>query len=311
MEVSVSVIIAAYNVERYIERAVRSALEQDGVTLEVIIVDDCSTDKTFEIAKAIGDARIKCIRQPNNGGPGAARNAGIAAATGQWIAILDGDDAFAKGRLEHCIQRARDANAQIVVDNLSVFQEAGGATFPMFPPARFSGLRRLTLADFIAGNQSFMGGYALGYLKPVFLASFLHENNLHYRTDIRIGEDYLLLAKALACGAICSVSPQQGYLYTARAGSTSHRLVPEDVLLIASCDRSFLAEHTLDAAAAKAQKWREFHLKEAYAFTLLVQALKQRQTIGALKAAGMAPSALRHLWRPAWVRIRRAMLLVS
>lgn len=311
MSVAVSIIIAAYNVERYIERAIRSALDQDGVALEVIVVDDCSSDQTFAKAQAFGDARVKCIRLPRNGGPGAARNAGIAAASGQWIAILDGDDALAGHRLARCLKRAAEMDADIVVDNLSVFREADGASFPMFPPARFTRLGRLTLADFIAGNQSFMGGYALGYLKPVFSSSFLHRNNLRYRTDIRIGEDYLLLAKALASGAVCAVEAQTGYLYTARAGSTSHRLAPEDVMRIAACDRHLLAEHKLDAAAAKAQKRREFHLKEAYAFTLLVQALKQRQLSGAVKAAGMAPSALRHLWRPAWVRIRRAVQLAS
>jgi succinoglycan biosynthesis protein ExoO len=303
--VDVSIIITAYNVERYIARAIQSALDQAGPSIEVILVDDCSTDGTWSIVSTISDPRLKAFRLPGNGGPSVARNAGIAQASGSWIAVLDGDDIFEQGRLARCLERARAEKADIVVDNLTVVRETGGAMFPMFPPSQFSRTATLDLAGFITGNQSFMGGYALGYLKPVFSAEFLRQHKLSYDPDIRIGEDYLIMAEALADGAVCAVEPTAGYLYTVRAGSISHRLTPDDVLRISACDKKFLARHVLNPVARKAQKRREFNIKEVYAFTLLVDAIKQKNIKGAINALSQCPTAARHLWLPLKVRIGR------
>ncbi len=98
MSPDISVIIAAYNVECYVERAINSALIQadgaDAPAVEVIVIDDGSTDRTWEILSRIADPRVRCFQLPGNSGPSAARNAGIARASGRWIAVLDGDDAF-------------------------------------------------------------------------------------------------------------------------------------------------------------------------------------------------------------------------
>jgi len=304
MKPDVSVIVTAYNVERYIARAMRSALDQQGPLVEVIVVDDCSTDGTWAVISGIADARLKPLRLPANGGPSVARNAGIAQASGAWIAVLDGDDAFEPDRLARCLARAA-AGADIVVDNLTVLPETGGGAFPMFPPAWFSRLATLDLAGFIGGNRSFLGGYAYGYLKPVFSAEFLRRHGLSYDPDIRIGEDYLLLAEALASGAVCAVEQTAGYLYTVRAGSISQRLMPSDVARIAACDRKFLSRHALGTAALKAQKRREAGLKEAQAFTELVEAIKQRNVPALFKAVGLSPLSVRNLWRPVAARIGR------
>ncbi|RYE62165.1 MAG: glycosyltransferase, partial [Oxalobacteraceae bacterium] len=80
----VSFVIAAYNAEETLESAIDSALSQVDVSLEVIVVDDCSSDGTRELALRCRDRddRVKLIVQPANGGPAAARNAGFDAATG-------------------------------------------------------------------------------------------------------------------------------------------------------------------------------------------------------------------------------------
>jgi len=305
MTVDVSVIITAYNVERYIARAIRSALDQTGPAAEVIVIDDCSTDGTWAVISGINDTRLKCLQLSKNGGPSIARNAGIAQATGTWIAVLDGDDAFQPGRLERCLNRAAGLKADIVVDNLSVVHETGGAALPMFPPSRFSLAPTLDLAKFIAGNQSFMGGYTLGYLKPVFSAEFLRQHKLFYDPDIHIGEDYIIMAEALACGAVCAVEPSAGYLYTVRACSISHRLAPDDILRISACDKKFLARHALDPAARKAQRRREFSIRETYAFTLLVDAIKQKNIREIFRTIAQCPTAIRYLWLPVKVRLVR------
>lgn len=302
----VSVIIPAYNVEAYIERAIQSVLDQQNATVEVIVVNDASTDGTAAAITRIRDARVGTITLPANLGPGGARNAGIAAATLPWISVLDGDDAFLPDRLARCLMRAKIIDADVVVDNLQVIREADKAEYPMFDPLPFSRLGTLTLAKFISGNRSFLGGApTFGYLKPIFSAAFLRRHALVYDTELRIGEDYLLMCEVLAKGALCAVEPTAGYNYTVRATSISHRLTPADVERIAAGDRKWLAHNKLDFAAAKAQKQRQHGIREALAFTRLVEAIKARNTKAALQALALWPPAVLQLWRPVWVRVRR------
>ena len=98
-----SIVIPAYNVAPYIEAAVNSALDQTLRDIEVIVVDDGSTDATpkilDKIQRARGDARLRIIRQPN-GGLSAARNTGIRNARGAFIGFLDSDDIWAPQKAE-------------------------------------------------------------------------------------------------------------------------------------------------------------------------------------------------------------------
>lgn len=309
MSVDISIIITSYNVEHYIERAIHSALDQQGVSLEVILVDDCSTDNSFAIASSIVDDRLTCIRLAQNGGPSVARNAAMARASAPWLAVLDGDDAYKPDRLARCLARARVLKADVVVDNLTLHREADGIRLPMFTKRQFLQHSTLDLASFIRGNRSFLGGYTLGYLKPIFSADFLREHHLAYDPDIRIGEDYMLLAEVLACGAVCAIEPTAGYLYTVRTSSISHRIAPEDLIRIAACDQKFLSRHTLSPTAKSAQKQRESSMREAYAFTRLVQGLKKGDLKEILSAFTSCPSSVRYLSEALWVRIKRYTLI--
>jgi glycosyltransferase involved in cell wall biosynthesis len=94
---SVSVVIPAYNAERFIAEAIQSVLDQTYEVTEIIVVDDGSADDTSQVAA--GYARTRVIKQPN-GGPGAARNTGINAASGEWIAFLDSDDLWLPRKTE-------------------------------------------------------------------------------------------------------------------------------------------------------------------------------------------------------------------
>jgi succinoglycan biosynthesis protein ExoO len=306
MPIDVSVIIATYNVEAYIERAIESALNQHGLNVEIVVADDASTDRTMAIVRGITDPRVKTIQLPANGGPSVARNAAFAKATGTWLAILDGDDHFLPGRLSECLKTANKVKAQVVIDNLTVFKEADGSSRQMYSDRFFSQLTTLSLETFIANNRSFLGGgISLGYVKPIFLADFLRRHNLKYDPQIRIGEDYMLLCEALANGANCAVVHQAGYVYTARAGSISHRLTSEDVVRIARGDEKFTRRHTLAPAAARAQKRREIGLAEAYSFTRLIQALKQHDFSSSLRIILEHPRAARNLWRPLYAKAMR------
>src|SRR5581483_11829559 len=98
----VSVVMPAYNAADTIEAAIASALHQTEQRIEVLVIDDASTDATVGVASRVAaqDRRVRLLRQVVNRGPAAARNRGMAEARGKWIALLDADDAFALHRLE-------------------------------------------------------------------------------------------------------------------------------------------------------------------------------------------------------------------
>ncbi len=109
----VSVIIPVFNGSRFLAEAIESARSQDYEPLEIIVVDDGSTDSTAEVAARYGD-EIRYIFQ-QNGGPAVARNRGIAEARGEVIAFLDVDDLWPGGKLELQVARLlQDARLDIV-----------------------------------------------------------------------------------------------------------------------------------------------------------------------------------------------------
>lgn len=116
---TISVVIPAHNLEAYIARAVRSVLAQTESVEEIIVVDDGSTDGTAAVVEAIiaelGTALVRLTRQ-EHAGAGAARNAGIHAATSEWIAFLDGDDEWTTEKIA-VVRRAicEHADATMVV----------------------------------------------------------------------------------------------------------------------------------------------------------------------------------------------------
>lgn len=99
--VPVSVIIPALNVEACLARAVSSVLEQLPPPFQVIVLNDGSTDKTAEVARGFRE-RIRYLEQTNQGAA-AARNVGLAAATGKYVAFLDSDDYWQPGFVEKTI----------------------------------------------------------------------------------------------------------------------------------------------------------------------------------------------------------------
>ncbi|TIW81117.1 MAG: glycosyltransferase family 2 protein, partial [Mesorhizobium sp.] len=190
MQPDVSFVIAAYNAEATLDRAIAGAIAQLGVIVEVIVVDDQSRDGTLDVARAYPEDIVKVVALPQNRGPGGARNAGLDFARGRWVAVLDSDDAVLPGRMAAMIARAEAAGAQIAVDNVQVVREDGTPDDTMFPAGYLEGLSEISLADYIEGNLVFESRFNLGYLKPVFQRRFLDDNKLRYDEKLRIGEDY-------------------------------------------------------------------------------------------------------------------------
>jgi glycosyltransferase involved in cell wall biosynthesis len=126
----ISVVIPTRNRSRLlVEHALRSALAQEDVALEVVVVDDGSTDDTAARVQALGDARVRLVRHDESRRLAGARNAGIAAASSPWLAFLDDDDLWSPRKLRTQLDAAAAARAEwayadtVVVDEgLRVFE---------------------------------------------------------------------------------------------------------------------------------------------------------------------------------------------
>ena len=108
---AVSVVIPTRNREHLIAEAALNALDQRGVDAEVVVVDDASTDGTAGVLEALGEPRLRIVRRRDQGRLAAARNSGIEAARGEWIAFLDDDDVWSPDKLALQLAAAEAAGA--------------------------------------------------------------------------------------------------------------------------------------------------------------------------------------------------------
>jgi glycosyltransferase involved in cell wall biosynthesis len=122
----VSIVIPVYNAEKYLDECIKSALDQTYHDIEVIAVNDGSTDNSLEILKKYAD-RIKIISKPN-GGMGSALNVGISKMTGEWFKILGADDVlypYAVEELVKVTEKLENKNNFILFSNYDVIDEQG------------------------------------------------------------------------------------------------------------------------------------------------------------------------------------------
>lgn len=130
----VSIIVPIYNIEAYLRRCVDSLLAQDYDNIEIILIDDCSTDNSAEIAKEYAQKypeKCKFVQREKNGGASAARNTGIENSTGEWLAFVDSDDWVTENYINVMMEAAGTFNMDIVrntcwyryYDNGKIYEE--------------------------------------------------------------------------------------------------------------------------------------------------------------------------------------------
>jgi glycosyltransferase involved in cell wall biosynthesis len=133
MTLKISVVIPAYNAGPYLKEAIESALAQTYPPHEVVVIDDGSTDNTADIARSFGWP-VRLFQQPNSG-LSAARNRGIREATGDWVALLDADDAFLPDKLALQVRAIEnDPKVLLVYTGARVlFQDGTYRDYPAMP----------------------------------------------------------------------------------------------------------------------------------------------------------------------------------
>ncbi len=235
-----SVVIPAYNVSGIIGRAIRSAAAQTLPPLEILVIDDCSTDDTVEVARALGREipSLRLLSTPINGGPSAARNVGLRAAKADWIALLDADDAWKPGRLERLSEVARATSADFVADDLEMWDIVADVEFkpPYYKlpePQKQIGLLDMFRAedDFNISDASF------GLMKPIMRRKFLADHKLEYDESINFSEDLVLYVESLFNGAKIIMINEPYYIYSvpnAPSGRSPHSRSVKDYRKIQS-----------------------------------------------------------------------------
>jgi succinoglycan biosynthesis protein ExoO len=218
----VSVIIPAYNSEAYIFKAIESVLSQTYVNLEVIVVDDVSSDNTLQIINEISDPRLRVFCNEKNLGAGLTRNFAMEQATGEWVSLLDSDDWFAHDRLENLIQIADAESADMVSDNLSFIRDGETSPYATLLDMSSEKVTSSTTVDLKLFLRADTCGHfpLFSYTKPLLKMNFLRKYGLKYDTEIaRMGEDFRFYLRCLANGAHFIYTPSSYYFQRMRDGS--------------------------------------------------------------------------------------------
>lgn len=222
MSCAVSVVIPAFNSATTLPRAVRSVLDQDMRDVELLIVNDGSTDATEQVAQQLAtDARIRVISLPGNSGKPHAMNTAISEAAGRWIAVLDADDWYAAHRLSALLDAGERSGAQLVADNQYFYDEAADRVVRTAFPATL-GERRLDKESFAAGCDPY-SDFDMGMLKPMIRTDFIRDAKLVYRENARLSEDFLYLLEFFAAGGRGYLTSQPMYFWRQAFGSISRR----------------------------------------------------------------------------------------
>lgn len=126
--VKISVILTAFNEEKYIKKAIESILNQTLTDLELIVVNDGSTDNTLDIINSFDDDRLKLINHENMG-PGASRNKALALAEGEYVMYLDGDDWYREDAMEIAYMEAKDKDTDFTFYQMINYDDKTGEIY--------------------------------------------------------------------------------------------------------------------------------------------------------------------------------------
>ena len=184
----VSIVMPAYKAEEYVGEAIDSVLKQSFSDWELIVVDDCSADKTADIAYqyAETDPRIRVIENDTNLGAAGTRNKGIAHSIGEWIAFLDCDDIWRNEKLEKQLKLAEETGAELIYTSYTLFSNEEGVCRHrdyLVPSS-------VTYQSMLRENYI---GCSTAMVKKSLLETHSFSENIHH-------EDYALWLELLKCG---------------------------------------------------------------------------------------------------------------
>lgn len=195
----ITVIIPVYNTQEYVEESVRSILGQSLKEIDVVVVNDGSTDNSLAILERLSteDSRVRIISQVN-GGIGVARNSGFAIAHGEYIYFMDSDDILRSDALERCYEKCKSENLDFIFFDALNFDDINR----VFAEDYY--LRTSRLVDEICDGCQAMNhlldinGYRSSACLNVVNRKFMTDNNLMFR-EMRVHEDEIFTVELFCC----------------------------------------------------------------------------------------------------------------
>lgn len=312
MTAKVSVLVPSHNSAEYLADALRSVQDQTLRDFECLVVDDASTDDSRAIAKKFvgSDPRFKLLSLKENKGAAAARNAGLAKVSGEWIALLDADDLYLPERLELLIRIGDAESADIVFDDQLI------TTYPRtistsrafgFPQSTFA----FTQEDFFVGSRLFRRSLAMGYMKPLIRRKYLSQSKAAFDPSVPSGEDFLFYAHLFALRPRCIGTSFAGYIYRRRRGSLSrsdthlhyHSQLGQRILTEFGPE---LSSHSRVALAARGRDFEQL----AHALPAL-SALRRQDLVGFFRSLIKRPRAIITCLRLGRMRVIRSLSAFS
>lgn len=200
----ISIIIPVYNCSDYIKEAIESCLAQTYSKIEIIAVNDGSTDNSLEILEKYSsiDSRIKIISK-ENGGVSSARNTGIDHSSGEYLLMLDGDDWLESNCCEMMINKAKECNTDIVIGDIYKSNEGNRC---VWQDSAMDDNELLDGKEFMI-NYYFLGSATNSLCNKLIKKSLFEENEIRYPIDIYLGEDGETLLKLYLCAdKVCKIN---------------------------------------------------------------------------------------------------------
>lgn len=302
LEDAVSIIIPVYNVKDYLDRCLRSAVGQTYKQLEIILVDDGSTDDSAQICDlwAMLDGRIKVIHKENEG-LGHARNTGLKNATGKYICFLDSDDYFREDVVENALRLIQSQKSDIAIFGLSRLSEDGTLLKKLLPPSDrtvFEGseVQRELLPKMMRGE-----GYPFSACACMFSAELIKRADWRFVSEKEIiSEDSYSLTELFSRVSRAAVLSEIGYFYVRNPSSLTQKIREDRFEKIKEfyhrtselCERLGYSE---DVENALAQLFFSMSLGAAKQIALLPDKSKRKVLLQALVSDETLAEALKKL----------------
>lgn len=211
---AVSVIVPVFNAERHLDRCLDSLLSQTLQDIEIICVDDASTDSSAAVldSRASVDARLRVLHLDKNQGVSACRNAGMDISNGEYIAFVDSDDFVDTAMYEALYTKAAAESLDIAKAGVRGFDPASGK--PVDPWYGMDLDRRISCQ-----HKAF---FLYGFTSAVFKRSFLEKHSIRFPEGLILNEDPVFTSKAVLLADKLALVGGVRYYYTANLQSVTH-----------------------------------------------------------------------------------------
>lgn len=220
----VSVIVPIYNAQEYLDECIQSIINQSCHELEIILIDDGSTDKSQQICEKYyaEDSRVIYVRK-QNGGVSSSRNIGLDLARGEYVVFVDADDYLEKEVIQHVENIMKKEASELVIWNATeVYKQKLKQCRPI---STWPGNREEIYASLISNyyDKFYMGDYIRAVWGKMFCLDVIKNNNIKFDEQLYIGEDALFLIQYISHISKINNFNYYGYYYRILSSSAVRR----------------------------------------------------------------------------------------